>query len=41
VHAIDETAAGFYEPFGFRRLSTTPRTLMVTLTELKKAGYER
>jgi GNAT superfamily N-acetyltransferase len=39
VHAINETAAGFCEHFGFRRLSTTPRTLMVTLAELKEAGY--
>lgn len=39
VHAIDETAAGFYERFGFRSLSTTPLTLMVTLAELKEAGY--
>lgn len=39
VHAIDETAAGFYERFGFRSLSTAPRTLMVTLAELRSAGY--
>ena len=40
VHAIDESAATFYERFGFRALSTTPRTLMVTLTALRAAGYE-
>ena len=39
VHAIDETAAGFYDRFGFRSLSTAPRTLMVTLAELRRAGY--
>jgi GNAT superfamily N-acetyltransferase len=39
VHAIDEPAARFYEHFGFRSLSATPRTLMVTLAELRAAGY--
>ena len=39
VHAIDEPAAHFYEHFGFRSLSATPRTLMVTLAELRAAGY--
>jgi predicted N-acetyltransferase YhbS len=39
VHAIDDVAATFYERFGFRALSTAPRTLMVTLAELRKAGY--
>lgn len=39
VHAIDEPAARFYKHFGFRALSTTPRTLMVTLAELRAAGY--
>ena len=39
VHATDEHAAHFYEHFGFRALSATPRTLMVTLTELRIAGY--
>lgn len=39
VHAIDDAAADFYEHFGFRGLSTAPRTLMVTLTELRSAGY--
>jgi predicted N-acetyltransferase YhbS len=41
VHAIDDAAAGFYERFGFRGLSTAPRTLMVTLDELRQAGYGR
>ncbi|MHB1568027.1 MAG: GNAT family N-acetyltransferase, partial [Solirubrobacteraceae bacterium] len=39
VHAIDDRAARFYERFGFRGLSATPRTLMVTLAELRAAGY--
>jgi hypothetical protein len=29
----------FYEHFGFRALSATPRKLMVTLAELRAAGY--
>jgi GNAT superfamily N-acetyltransferase len=39
VHAIDDLAAGFYARFGFRGLADTPRTLMVTLAELRSAGY--
>jgi GNAT superfamily N-acetyltransferase len=39
VHAIDNRAADFYGHFGFRALSATPRTLMVTLAELRAAGY--
>ena len=39
VHAVDDRAARFYEHFGFRALSATPRTLMVTLAELRAAGY--
>lgn len=39
VHAIDDTAASFYEHFGFRALSATPRTLTVTLAEVRAAGY--
>jgi len=39
VHAIDDPAAGFYERFGFRALTSVPRTLMVTLAELRTAGY--
>lgn len=41
VHAVDDAAAAFYERFGFRGLSTAPRTLMVTLAELREAGYGR
>lgn len=41
VHAIDDAAVGFYERFGFRGLSTAPRTLMVTLAEMREAGYGR
>jgi GNAT superfamily N-acetyltransferase len=39
VHAIDDSAAGFYARFGFRGIAATPRTLMVTLAELRAAGY--
>lgn len=39
VHAFDENAVTFYERFGFRALGATPRTLMVTLAELRAAGY--
>jgi hypothetical protein len=39
VHAIDDSAASFYARFGFRALSSVPRTLMVTLAELREAGY--
>ena len=39
VHAVDERAAAFYERFGLRALTETPRTLMVTLTALRAAGY--
>ena len=39
VHAVDRRAARFYEQFGFRALSSRPRTLMVTLAELRAAGY--
>jgi GNAT superfamily N-acetyltransferase len=39
VHAIGQPAVRFYEHFGFRALSATPRTLMVTLAELRTTGY--
>jgi GNAT superfamily N-acetyltransferase len=39
VHAVDESAATFYERFGFQTLSATPQTLMVTLAALRAAGY--
>jgi predicted N-acetyltransferase YhbS len=41
VHAVDDRAAAFYERFGFRGNTATPRTLMVTLAELRAAGYGR
>ncbi len=41
VHAIGDAAIGFYERFGFRGLSETPKSLMVTLAELREAGYDR
>ncbi len=39
VHAIDDNAADFYERFGFKALSTAPRTLMVTLAALRAADF--
>jgi GNAT superfamily N-acetyltransferase len=39
VHAVDDNAAAFYERFGLRGLTETPRTLMVTLAALRAAGY--
>jgi len=39
VHTIDDEAVGFYERFGLHGLSRAPRTLMVTLAELRAAGY--
>lgn len=39
VHAINHTAEAFYERFGSRGASEAPRSLMVTLAELKAAGY--
>jgi GNAT superfamily N-acetyltransferase len=39
VHAADGNAATFYERFGFRSLSATPQTLMVTLATLRAASY--
>jgi predicted N-acetyltransferase YhbS len=40
VHAIDEPASSFYERFGFRALSATPRTLMVTLAAIRAADFD-
>ena len=40
VQAIDDGAAAFYDRFGFHALGSAPRTLMVTLAELRAAGYE-
>lgn len=39
VHAVDDNAAAFYERFGFRALTSTPRTLMVTLSALRTADF--
>jgi predicted N-acetyltransferase YhbS len=39
VHAVDENASAFYQRFGFRALSATPRTLMATISALRAAGY--
>lgn len=39
VHAVDDSAASFYGRFGFHTLTATPLTLMVTLGELRDAGY--
>ena len=39
VHAIDERAATFYARFGFHALTANPRTMMVTLSEVRAAGY--
>ena len=35
VHAMTNTAATFYERFGFKPLADDPRTLMVTVGELR------
>jgi GNAT superfamily N-acetyltransferase len=40
VHAVNDDAARFYERYGFRALSLTPRTLMTPLVALRAAGYE-
>jgi GNAT superfamily N-acetyltransferase len=40
VHAIDDDAAAFYGRYGFRTLSATPQTLMITLLALRAAGYQ-
>jgi GNAT superfamily N-acetyltransferase len=40
VHAVDENTVSFYKRFGLQALSTTPRTLMVTLATLRAAGYQ-
>jgi GNAT superfamily N-acetyltransferase len=39
VHAIDENASSFYQRFGLRALSSTPRTLMVSMSALGIADY--
>jgi predicted N-acetyltransferase YhbS len=40
VHAVDENASSFYRRFGFLALSATPRTLMITISALRAAGYK-
>lgn len=35
VHAISGRAAAFYVRFGFQPLASEPRTLMITLDELR------
>ncbi|MCA1683474.1 MAG: GNAT family N-acetyltransferase [Actinobacteria bacterium] len=37
VHAMTATAATFYERFGFKPLADEPRTLIVTLHELRRS----
>lgn len=37
VHAISDNAAAFYIRFGFEPLADEPRTLMVTLDELRRS----
>jgi hypothetical protein len=39
VHAVDDNAVAFYERFGFQGLTAMPRTLMVTLSALRAAGF--
>lgn len=39
VHAVDDDASSFYSRFGFQALSTTPRTLMVTVAALRAANF--
>jgi len=40
VHAVDDTAAAFYAHFGFRPLSSDPRTLMITLADIRVAELQ-
>ncbi len=40
VHAIDDQAVSFYEHYGFRALAPSPRTLMVTLAEIRTAEID-
>jgi GNAT superfamily N-acetyltransferase len=41
VHAISERAAAFYIRFGFKPLADEPRTLMITLDELRRSREPR
>ena len=37
VHAMSDQAAAFYVRFGFKPLADEPRTLMITLVELRRS----
>ncbi len=37
VHATSDRAAAFYQRFGFKPLADEPRTLMITLDELRRS----
>ncbi len=37
VHAVSDQAAAFYLRFGFKPLADEPRTLMITLVELRRS----
>jgi GNAT superfamily N-acetyltransferase len=41
VHAISEQAAAFYIRFGFKPLADEPRTLMITLDEVRHSRQRR
>jgi len=41
VHAISDTAADFYIRFGFKPLAEEPRTLMITLPDLRRSREQR
>lgn len=41
VHAISDKAAAFYIRFGFKPLTGEPRTLMITLDELRRSRERR
>jgi GNAT superfamily N-acetyltransferase len=41
VHAISDQAAAFYVRFGFKPLADEPRTLMVTLVELRRSREQQ
>ena len=41
VHAISDKAAAFYIRFGFKPLADEPRTLMITLDELRRSRERR
>ncbi len=41
VHAISDKAAAFYIRFGFKPLADEPRTLMITLDDLRRSRVQR